>query len=170
MCPHTGEARQQILELGELDLHLGFRAAGARGEDVENHLRAIHHAHRQGPLEVRPLHRRERLVEQHEGRADLLEQSLQLLDLSLAEIQVGSGSLDSLVGPSDDAGARGVGELAKFVEVGFHLSSVRRALPRRPDEKGPLHGRLNFDERSDASKPPSSNRIYSIKILRPSFT
>src|SRR5439155_438540 len=61
-------------------------------------------------------------------------------------------------------------ELAKFVEVGFHLSSVRRALPRRPDEKGPLHGRLNFDERSDASKPPSSNRIYSIKILRPSFT
>ena len=34
--PHPGQARQQVLELRQLDLQLGFVAARPGGEDVED--------------------------------------------------------------------------------------------------------------------------------------
>src|SRR5205823_12207190 len=40
--PHPGEARQQVLELGELDLHLRLRAAGAgRSEEHTSELQSL---------------------------------------------------------------------------------------------------------------------------------
>ena len=58
MCPHARQTRQQILELRQLDLELGFVAARPRREDVENHLGAVHHPDSRRLLEILPLHRR----------------------------------------------------------------------------------------------------------------
>ena len=111
--PHPREARQEILELGELHLHLRFRRARPRGEDVQNHLGAVHHPHRQRLLEIGPLRGRQRLVEQHQSGPGLLKDALQLLHFALPEVQVGCGRLEPLVGPADDVCAGGVGQPAE---------------------------------------------------------
>jgi len=60
----AGEARQHVLELGELDLQLAFTRAGMAGEDVEDKLGAIENAARQGSFEVAQLRGREIVVEE----------------------------------------------------------------------------------------------------------
>ena len=37
--PHPGQPREEVLELGQLDLELGFVAACSGGEDVEDDFR-----------------------------------------------------------------------------------------------------------------------------------
>ena len=64
--PHARQPREEIFELRELDLQLGFVAARARRKDVENHFGAIHDSEAEAFLELHALHRRERFVEQHE--------------------------------------------------------------------------------------------------------
>jgi hypothetical protein len=53
--PHPRQPGQHVLQLRKLDLHLRLARAGARGEDVEDELRAVHHALADGVLEVLPL-------------------------------------------------------------------------------------------------------------------
>jgi hypothetical protein len=43
VSPATGQARQQVTELRQLDLRLGFAAAGTQGENVEDHRGPIEH-------------------------------------------------------------------------------------------------------------------------------
>src|SRR6266550_5000527 len=62
--PHPGQARQQILELRQLDLQLRFVAARARREDVENDLGAVHHAHAETLLQLHALYWGEILIEE----------------------------------------------------------------------------------------------------------
>ena len=145
MGPHPREARQQILELGELHLHLRFRRARPRGEDVQNHLGAVHHPHRQRLFEIGPLRGRQRLVEQHQRGTGLLKDALQLLHFPLAEVQVGRGRLEPLVGAADDVRAGGVGQPAELVQVLVHLHRVGRPFPRRTDQERPLQRRLDVD-------------------------
>ena len=43
VSPHTREAGEQVLVLGQLHLHLGVGGLGALGEDVEDEVGAVHH-------------------------------------------------------------------------------------------------------------------------------
>jgi len=57
--PHAGEAWQEVLELGQLDLEAALLRAGALGEDVEDELRAVEDFPRHELFEVPALRRRE---------------------------------------------------------------------------------------------------------------
>src|SRR4051794_36144172 len=63
--PHSGQTREQILQLRELDLQAPFATARALREDVEDELRAIEHLAIEHLLEVAPLCGREFVVEDH---------------------------------------------------------------------------------------------------------
>src|SRR2546429_5649606 len=76
-------------------------------------------------LQVLPLHRRQRLVEQHERGAGLLQHAFQLLDLPLPQIEVGAGRLDPLVRPPDHLGARRVRQAVELVEMILDRKSTR---------------------------------------------
>ena len=67
--PHPGEPGQHVLQLGQLDLELGFVAPGPGGEDVEDDLGPVHHPHLELALQVGPLHRTQLLVEDHQRGA-----------------------------------------------------------------------------------------------------
>src|SRR2546423_3606791 len=43
MMPHSGQPRQKILQLGELDLETAFTAARALRKNIEDQLSAIEH-------------------------------------------------------------------------------------------------------------------------------
>src|SRR2546426_2005243 len=144
--PHPGEPRQQVLELCELHLHLGFGRTGPGREDVENHLTAVHDPHRERLLQVDSLHGRERLVDEHERGAGVGQDPLQLLDLPLSEIEVGRGRFDPLGGPADHGRAGRVREARQLREMLLHLLRVGRPLARGADQKGALDGRLDVYE------------------------
>src|SRR5439155_3172838 len=138
--------------------------ARTSGEDVEDDFGAVHHAHRERLLQVRPLRRRQRLVEQDERRCHAGEHALQLLDLALPEVEVGCGGLDPLEGAAHDGRAGSIGELAELLEMLLDLRGLGGSLAGGPDEKGALYRRLNFDESSDAAEP------RSYKVLGPIIT
>jgi hypothetical protein len=147
--PHARQAWQQVLELRQLHLHLRLGGARARRKDVENDLGAVHHAHRQRLLQVGPLRRRQGLVEQHQARAGLLKQALELLDLALPDEEVGSGGFDALVGAAHDACARRVRQPAELLKVLVHLSGVLRAFAGCADQKHPFDRGLDVDQLSN---------------------
>src|SRR5689334_3367945 len=66
--PHSGESREEILQLGEFDLQLGFGGSRSGREDVENHLGPVHHPDLQLSFEIRALIWGEFFVEYDEGR------------------------------------------------------------------------------------------------------
>jgi len=161
--PHPGEPRQQVLELCELHLHLGFGRTGPGREDVENDLAPVHDPHRERLLEVDSLHGRERLVDEHQRGAGVGQDPLQLLDLPLSEIEVGRGRLDPLGGPADHRRAGRVREARQLREMLLHLLRVGRPLARGADQKGALDGRLDVYELTDASEPPLGSRALHIR-------
>ena len=163
--PHAREPRQQVLELRQLDLHLRLGRAGARREDVEDHLGAVHHPHAERLLEILSLHRGERLVEQHQGGTRVPYHALELLHLPLAKIEVRCGGFDPLVGPADDLGARRVGEPVELVQVLVHPTRVLGPLARGADEKGALDGWLDVDQLADAAKPLAQDP--GVKVMGP---
>src|SRR6185437_10723429 len=80
--PHSSEARQHVLELRELHLHLGLARSRARREDIEDELGAVHHAAADRVLDVLALRRRQLVVEDDERRAVFLYAIAQLVDLA----------------------------------------------------------------------------------------
>src|SRR6476619_1478928 len=61
--PHARQARQRVLQLRELDLHLGLAAPRTRGEDVEDELRAIHDTRAHGVFHILALRWRQLVVD-----------------------------------------------------------------------------------------------------------
>src|SRR5574341_737638 len=149
--PHAGQARQQVLELRQFDLQLRLVAARARGEDVENHLGAIHHAHAEALLELDALHRRQALVEQQQGGAARRQLVFQRFNLALAEVEVGSGCIDALDGSPDDLGAGGIRESLEFPQVLIHMHRIVGTLTGSSNEIGTLDWSLDFYKLTDKS-------------------
>jgi hypothetical protein len=85
MLPLPRQARQQVLQLSQLDLQFAGEAARPLGEDVENELAAVDHLDAQGALEVALLRRRQAVVENRDLRGALLHQGTHLLHLSRAD-------------------------------------------------------------------------------------
>jgi hypothetical protein len=63
MGPEAGEAREEMLELGQFDLEFAFAGAGALGEDVEDEGSAVEHFAFEEAFEVSALGRRQFIVE-----------------------------------------------------------------------------------------------------------
>src|SRR5581483_2003151 len=129
-------------ELRELDLHLGFGGSGARGEDVEDELRAVHHAFADRVLDVLALAGTELVVEDDERRLRLADLVAQLVELAGAEVGAGMGLVDLLRELADDDRAAGP-----------------RTLQRHADEQGPL------DRRRDDNRFATYLKILFIKRL-----
>jgi hypothetical protein len=86
--PQAAHAGHVVFELGQLDLHLALGGVGVAGEDVEDQRRAVQHRHVELGLEVALLARGELVVGDDDVRVGLLEQGLELVHLTGAEVQV----------------------------------------------------------------------------------
>jgi len=139
--PHSREARQHILELGELDLKLRFAGPRARREDIEDQLGAVHHALAGSVLDVLALRGRQLIVEDDERRVLLVDERPKLLDLSLAQIRRGVGPIDLLCDTADDDGTRRVDELLELLEMLIEIVARRRSLTWRTDKQRALDRR-----------------------------
>src|SRR5581483_611166 len=122
-------------ELRELDLHLGFGGSGARGEDVEDELRAVHHAFADRVLDVLALAGTELVVEDDERRLRLADLVAQLVELAGAEVGAGMGLVDLLRELADDDRAGRVGELLELAQVLADRAAGPRTLQRHADEQ-----------------------------------
>ena len=74
--PHSRQAREQILQLRQLDLQSAFAAAGALRENIENQLRAIEHFARKQIFQIASLRRRKFVVENDRSHLLILERFL----------------------------------------------------------------------------------------------
>ena len=117
MRPEAAHAREVVLELGELDLELALGAAGVRGEDVEDHRRAVDDRQAELLLEVALLARGELVVAGDQVRVALLGVRGELDELARPEIGVRVRALAMLDELADDGDAGRAQELAQLGEV-----------------------------------------------------
>jgi len=129
MLPLPHEAREEIGELGQLDLKLALHRARALGEDVEDERGTVDDLEAERAAEVTLLHGRERVVGDHEIRALALRGCPELVHLALAEVELGRGRLALLSDPAHHFCARRFGEATELVERFLHLEA---ALPWQP--------------------------------------
>ena len=104
VLPHAAHPRQVVLELRELDLQLSLGADGVLGEDVEDQLRAIDDARREGVLERPLLGWIELVVDDEDVGAAVGVERLQLLELALAR-RTSSGRAGSRCWTSSSTGS-----------------------------------------------------------------
>ena len=136
--PHPRQPRQRVLQLGELDLHLGFARPRAGGEDVEDELRAIDHARAERLFDVVPLARRELVVEDDQRGVLLADHRLELLQLPLAQIRPGVRALELLRELPDDDGPRRIREALELAQMLVERLARAGPLDGRPHEERPL--------------------------------
>ena len=132
----AGEAREEVLEAGELDLRHRLAAPGARGEDGEDDVRAVEDLRRQLLLEVPGLRGGELVVEDDHARLQRLRGLDELLQLSLADVGRRVGRRALLQGAGDDDAPRRVDEALQLVEVVLGLGAAR-ASSRKPPRGSP---------------------------------
>jgi hypothetical protein len=124
--PHALQSWQHVLELRQLHLHLRLAAAGARGEDVEDQLGAVHDARLQRVLQVLALRRRQFLVEDDEGRAQLRGQLPQFGDLALADVVLRVRRVEPLLQRAHHLRAGRVRQPLQLLQVLVRLGERRR--------------------------------------------
>ena len=115
MRPHSRQARQQILQLRELDLQPAFTAARALREDVENELGAIEHFAREKIFQIASLRRRKFVVENDRSDVLILERLLDHLRFAFADVVRRRRLLQFLRDGIDDLRTGGVRQLAQFL-------------------------------------------------------
>jgi hypothetical protein len=138
--PEPGQARQQMLQLGQFDLQLAFPGAGALSEDVEDQLGAIEDLEFEHLFEAAALAGRQLVIE--DDGIDL-DSSWQRVANSWAL----PGPMNVLavgfsifwVPVADDIGAGGLGELTEFGE-GILDVPVGSRLELGADEEGAFAG------------------------------
>src|SRR5205823_7585508 len=84
LAPAT-ETRQEVVELGQLDLRLALPGARVQGEDVQDQRRAVDDLHSQALFEVSKLARRELVVQDHRVRPRAVHGVVQLPHLAPAD-------------------------------------------------------------------------------------
>ena len=99
VAPQPAHAREVVFQLGQLDLQLALGAAGVRGEDVEDHGRAIDDGQADGLLEVALLARGQLVVAGDQVRVAGVRGGLGLGDLARARGRC-SGAAARAAGPS----------------------------------------------------------------------
>ena len=92
VAPEPRQARQQMLELRQLDLQLAFARAGALGEDVENQRRAVQDFAVENLFEVAALRGRQFVVENDGVHVLAPAKFGEFLRLALADERGGAGA------------------------------------------------------------------------------
>src|SRR5207248_2865420 len=136
----AGEPRQQVFQLGELDLQLAFARAGATGEDVEDQLRAIDDLAAHLFLDVAKLRRRQLVVEDDDVDVELRRRGGQRLDFAGAEKGGRIRFRPLLHEPQHHRRTGRLGEPGQLVERSLRLEASRVA-GNQPDERRPLRPR-----------------------------
>jgi len=117
--PHARQARQEILELRELDLHFRLGGLGPDGEDLQDQFSAVYNLAFQRPFKVSCLHGRELIVEDDDIDKTALDDMPHFLDLAFSEKPCGVFLFFFLNDARDDIGAGGIGQELEFVEILF---------------------------------------------------
>ena len=142
--PEARQARQLVLELGELDLEAALVGLRVEGEDVEDQPAAVDDLDLEQALERLLLARRQLVVGDEEVEPGLALRLGQLLGLALADIPVRVDVAAVLPLRADDlrpGGRREVGELAERL-LG-RPAAVVAGVDR--DEESLLRGRREVD-------------------------
>jgi len=124
VLPEAAHAREVVLELRKLDLELSLGASRVLGEDVENQLRSVHDPCLESILEHALLRRIELAVNEQHLRAGIRIVSLELLELSFAEVRAPSRAgpvLNELADRLDEGGPR---ELPQLCELPARIDSL----------------------------------------------
>jgi hypothetical protein len=114
--PLPCEAREEILELRELDLHLALEAPRALREDVEDERAPVDDLARERLLQVALLRGRERVVEDDDVAAGRLEQVVDVGHLPRTDERRRMDAPELLDRLPDDLEARGVGQPAELLD------------------------------------------------------
>lgn len=131
--PHAREAREQVLQLRQLDLQAPLAGPRATGEDVEDELRAVEHLAAREHLEVSPLRGREFVVKDQRGHLRLAALAGHLLGLAFADVVGRGGAVEFLDDCIDDLRSGCGRELAEFRERILHVPA-RHALTLQADQ------------------------------------
>ena len=138
--PQPGQARQLVLELGELDLEAALVGLGVEREDVEDQPAAVDDLDVEQLLERALLGRRQLVVGDEHVEAGLALGRDELLRLALADVPVGVDVAAVLPLGADDLGAGGRREVGQLGERVLGGPAVVAA-GVDGDEEGLLDGR-----------------------------
>jgi hypothetical protein len=144
--PEAGEAWEEVLELGELDLELAFAGAGALGEDLEDQGGPVEDLAAERFLQIPGLRTGEFVVEDHGVDAEFLAARGELRGLAGSDAAGRMGCVELLGAIAEDDSADGGGELAEFVE---RIADVPggAGLEFEADEEGSFRAAISgFDE------------------------
>ena len=131
----SGEPRQHVIQLGELDLELPFAAARVARENIQDQLRAVNHAAFGALFEVAQLRWREVAVKNDERRVVQMRFDFYFLDFAAPDHRGGIDLVAHLKNAAGNLRARAASEFRQLVER--RAFRVTRINPRHV--RGPLH-------------------------------
>ena len=166
--PHSGEARQHVFELRQLDLQLGFVAPRPGREDVEDDFGPVHDPNLELALEVGALDRAQLLVEDDQRGAGVGDRGSHLLHFAFADQRRGIGRRDLLRHAAHHFGTGGVHQPGELLEMFGHVARVARALAGSRDENRAFDRIANLNQCSDdsSSAPTVSARWKVGRAIR----
>ena len=112
----AGEARQEVVELGQLHLDLGGAGAGVEREDIEDQGAAIEDSHVGDLLEIPHLRRRQIVVEDDHVGGGGFRPRLELGGLALTDVTAGVDLPAGLQHAARLGNSGGAGEATELVE------------------------------------------------------
>src|SRR3990167_5859830 len=140
MAPAPGQARQEILELGQLDLKLAFVAPRPLGEDIEDQLAPVDHSKLELRLQITLLCRTQIFIKNHQVRFFLPDLSADLLHFSPAYQSSRAHPLQALGESSRHRRPGAAGQLFELVQIVFERNLARRRRQIHPHQNGLLLG------------------------------
>jgi len=124
--PKPGEAREQMLELRQLNLQFAFAGAGALGKNIENQRRAVEYLALEHLFQIAALGRRKLIVENDRINEVFLAKSGKFLRFALADVRGGDGGGHFLGAIANDFGASGFRKFGEFGEGFSHFGGLAR--------------------------------------------
>ena len=132
--PEAGEAGQQVLELGKLDLEFAFAGAGALGKDIKDEGGAVQDLALEGFFEVAGLGGGKFVVEDDGIDVVIAAELGEFGGFAFADVGGGVGVFEFLGGGAGDFTAGGLGEFGELLE-GFLNIGVGGGFEFHADEE-----------------------------------
>ena len=135
-CARSNQPRQQVLQLGKLNLQLAFTRPCTPGENVEDELRAIDDLAIERRLQVPQLCRTQLVVEDDDVGAEFVARRGERRDLATAEERRGIGLRPVLQNSQHDRCTSCCRESSELVQRMFGIDLTRRV--EEADQSGAL--------------------------------
>ena len=136
----TAQPREQVLQLGELDLRLALLGLGVLGEDVQDQRGPVDHLDLDDVLERTTLGWRELTVHDHGVRPRVRDQVGELGGLARAQVGTRVRVGAALQQPVEHLRARRLGQRGELAQRHLGLGGVAARL--EPDQHDPLQAQL----------------------------